>query len=146
MTKFTYDTDKDDIIINHEKEMLEKYSKLIDNYTDIFKGYNCSLKVGISWFDFLKGKVSEKRLPLKNGYECQVYCEVQRNGKLVRVISNDEEADWYDLAVSWPVSHISGFFFKNSVNFCTDIDNELEGDMQEFIRLLSDEESGLPDI
>lgn len=135
---FPYSTNKDDIIINYENEMLKKCIRFMDNYTDVFKKYNCSLKIGLFWRNFLKNKVSENRLPFKNGYECCVYCEIQRDGKIVRIISHDGDADWYDLVATCPVSHISRFFFKNNVALYDDIDDFKES-IKVFVNLLADE-------
>ena len=80
LMKFVYTSDKDDEIVKHEKIMLEKYSNILDSYRAIFKEYNCSLKVGYGWENFLKKEHSTNRLPFKNGYECCIYCEVQKDG------------------------------------------------------------------
>ena len=59
------------------------------------------MEVGYGWENFLKKEHSTNRLPFKNGYECYIYCEVQKDGTEVRIGSNDGEVDYYVLSVSW---------------------------------------------
>ena len=89
LMKFIYTSDEDEKIIRHEKIMLEKYSDILDRYRIIFEQYNYSLKIGRRWTNFLKKEHSASRLPFKNGYECYIYCEVQKDGKEVHIESND---------------------------------------------------------
>ena len=84
LMKFVYTSDKDDEIVKHEKIMLEKYSNILDSYRAIFKEYNCSLKVGYGWEKFQKKNIQQIGC-LLNGYECYIYCEVQKDGTEVRI-------------------------------------------------------------
>ena len=136
LMKFIYTSDKDDEIVKHEKIMLEKYLDILDSYRAIFEQYNCSLKVGCGWENFLKKEHSANRLPFKNGYECYIYCEVQKDGTEVRIGSNDGEVDYYVLSVSWTVSSIERRFFKLNVSLSSDTD-DIENDMNELFQLLS---------
>ena len=136
LIKFVYTSDKDDEIVKHEKIMLEKCSNILDSYRAIFKEYNCSLEVGYGWENFLKKEHSTNRLPFKNGYECYIYCEVQKDGTEVRIGSNDGEVDYYVLSVSWTVSSIERRFFKLNVSLSSDTD-DIENDMNELFQLLS---------
>ena len=92
--KFVYTSDKDDEIVKHEKIMLEKYSNILDSYRAIFKEYNCSLKVGYGWENFLKKEHSTNRLPFKNGYECCIFCEVQKD-EYRSTIGGNDGVDYY---------------------------------------------------
>lgn len=65
--EFVYTSDKDDEIVRHEKIMLEKYLKILDSYRVIFEQYNCSLKVGCSWTNFLKKNIQNIACLLKMG-------------------------------------------------------------------------------
>ena len=134
--KFVYASDKDDEIVRHEKIMLEKYSNILDSYRAIFEQYNCSLKVGCSWTNFLKKEHSTNRLPFENGYKCYIYCEVQKDGKEVHIESNDGEVDYYALSASWIISSIERWFFKINVSLCSATD-DIENDMNELLQLLS---------
>lgn len=89
LMKFAYDESKTQRIINHEDIMLETYSKIISSYSSLFEQYDCSLDVRLFWIDFSTKKRSNRRLPLHIGYTCYVCCEVQRDGKEVRINSID---------------------------------------------------------
>lgn len=133
--EFVYTPDKDDEIIKHEEIMLEKYSNILDSYQGIFEQYHCSLKVGCGWTNFFREEHSAHRLPFKNGYQCYIYCEVQKDGKEVHVESNDGEVDYYALSASWIISSISRWFFKIKVSLCSATD-DIESDMNELLQLL----------
>ncbi len=137
--KFVYTPDKDNEIVRHEKTMLEKYLNIIKKFNPIFEQYDYSLKVGCRWTNFLKKDYSAHRLPFKNGYECYIYCEVQKDGKEVHIDSNDGEVDYYALSVSWIISSIERRCFKIYVSLCSATD-DVENDMKELLRLLSNEQ------
>lgn len=63
-------------------------------------------------------------------------CEVQKDGKEVRVKSIDGEAEYYSLSATWMVSSIERKFFKTKVSLYSDID-DTENDIRELFRLLS---------
>lgn len=135
--RFIYTSDEDDKIIKHENLMLEKYSNIFDSYRKIFEQYNCSLEVGLRWTNSLKKEYSASRLPFKNGYECYIYCEVQKDGKEVHIESNDGEVDYYPLSASWIISSIERKIFKISVSLCVAAD-DVEDDMNKLLQLLAD--------
>ena len=140
--KFIYDESKAERIINHENMMLEKYSEIISSYAPLFNQYDCSLEVKLSWCEHIgdgKRKGSDSRLPFRNGYNCYVCCDVKRDGKLVRVISNDGEVEYYDLSVAWTVSDVRRYFFKLKVSLYSGM-SFVEDDMKVMLRLLSDEQ------
>ena len=137
--KFVYTPDKDDEIVRFETIMLKKYLKILDSYREIFGQHNCSLEVGCRWTNFLKNEYSAHRLPFKNGYECYVYCEVQKNGKEVHIESNDGEVDYYALSASWIISSIERKFFKINVVLSSATD-DVESDMNELLKLLSNDQ------
>ena len=134
--KFVYDKRKAQRIITHENRMLETYSKMISSYSSLFEQYDCSLEVRLFWIDFSTEKRSNRRLPFHIGYACYVCCEVQRDGKEVRVKSIDGEVDYYSLSATWMVSSIERNFFKTKVSLYSDTD-DTENDMKELFRLLS---------
>ncbi len=136
LMKFVYDVSKEPLIINHEHRMLETYSKIISSYSPLLKQYNCSFKVGLFWIDFSTKKSSDHRLPFHNGYECYVFCEGQRDGKEVRIESNDGEVDYYSLSATWIVSSIERNFLKTKVSLYSDTD-DIEEDMKELFQLLA---------
>lgn len=134
--KFVYTPDKDPEIIKHEEIMLEKYLDVLNNYRKIFAQFNCTLEIGCRWMNFLKDEYSASRLPFKNGYECYIYCEVQKDGKLVQIKSNDGEVDYYALLVSWIITSIERRFFKINVSLCSATD-DIEDDMNSLLQLLT---------
>lgn len=135
--KFIYDKSKSQSIINHENAMLETFSKIIGSYSSLFEQYDCSLDVSLFWIDFSTEQRSDSRLPFNIGYSCYVCCEVQRDGKEVRVKSMDGEADYYSLSAAWMVSAIEKNFFKTKVSLYSDTD-DVENDIKDLFRLLSD--------
>lgn len=139
--RFIYEPDKNEQIIEYEKTMLEKYSNILDRYRIMFEQYNCLLKIGCRWSNFLKSEYSVHRLPFKNGYECYIYCEVQQNGKEVHIESTDGEVDYYALSASWIISSIERNLFKLRVSLYTNTD-DIENDMEKLLRLLRTQEDG----
>ena len=135
--KFLYDKSKSQSIINHENAMLETFSKIIGSYSSLFEQYDCALEVSLFWIDFSTEQRSDSRLPFHIGYSCYVCCEVQRDGKEVRVKSMDGEADYYSLSAAWMVSAIEKNFFKTKVSLYSDTD-DAENDIKDLFRLLSD--------
>ena len=125
----------DQQIINYENKMLKMYSKLIENYSQAFKQYDCLVKVGFWWKNWLNNRASYNRLPFENGYSCYVSCEIQRNGNEVHIESCDGEAEYYSLSATWPVSSIGKRWFKTNVCFYSDID-EVKKSMEWFLELL----------
>lgn len=133
--KFVYTPDRDDEIVRHEELMLEEYLNILDSFRKIFEQYNCLLEVGYRWTNFSKKEYSAHRLPFKNGYQCYIYCEVQKDGKEVHIESNDGEVDYYPLSASWIISSIERWFFKSNVYLCSATD-DIESDMNELLQLL----------
>ena len=140
--KFAYDKSKAQHIINHEDIMLKTYSKIISTYTSLFEQYDCSLKVRLFWINFSTERRSNRRLPFRIGYACQVCCEVQRDGKEVQVKSADGEADYYSLSATWMVSSIERSFLKAKASLYSDTD-DIENDMKELFRLLSNDQQNM---
>ena len=108
--------------------MFEVYTHIINDYTEAFNQYNCVLKVECGWSNFLKKNNSSQRLSFVNGYSCYIYCNVERDGKVVRYEDKDGEVDYYELSAYWSISSISKFFFH--LNVClyeetTDINVEM---------------------
>ena len=134
--KPAYDKENAQQIVNHENIMLETYSKIISSYSSLFEQYGCSLEVRLFWIDFSTEKRSDCRLPFRVGYECYVYCEVQRDGKEVHVKSTDGEADYYSLSAAWMVSSIERNWFKTKVSLYSNT-ADIDSDMKELFQLLS---------
>ncbi len=141
MMRFIYDKNRKKLIINHENTMFKTYTEIIGKYSALFKQYECDLKISISWSDF-KVKSSDCRLPFHTGYSCYISCEVQKEGKTVRVKDTEGEVEYYSVEVVWQISSIERGsllkekrFFKPVVELYTDID-EVEEDMRGLLQLL----------
>ncbi|MFR6065423.1 MAG: hypothetical protein ACLUH5_05185 [Eubacterium sp.] len=132
---FIYTPEKSEKIINHEEQMFKKYSDIIDEYKNLFKEHNCTLKTGLIWTNF-KDECFDNRPPFKNGYLCQIYCEVQQDGREAHTDSTDGEVDYYPLSASWIISSIFRDFFKLKAYLCSSTD-DIESDIYELYNLLS---------
>lgn len=131
---FIYTPEKSKKIISHEEQMFKKYSEIIDEYKNLFKEHDCTLNTCLIWTNS-KGESFNNRPPFKNGYECQIYCEIQRDGKEVHIDSTDGEADYYPLSASWIISSIFSHFFKLKAYLCSATD-DIESDVYELYNLL----------
>lgn len=81
-------------------------------------------------------------MPFHTGYSCYISCEVQKEGKTVRVKDTEGEVKYYSVEVVWQISSIERGsllkekrFFKPVVELYTDID-EVEEDMRGLLQLL----------
>ena len=136
LKKIVYTSELDDDIISHENKMLKLYKEKIEkNYLHVFEEKGFSLNVKLSRISSSKNSLFYKRD--KNGYECYVCCDVQKNNKTVNVISDDGEVDYYILSVAWMVSCIHEEFFKLKVLLFEDIDDkEIDEDLENFLQKL----------
>lgn len=128
MKKIVYTNKIDDQIISHENHMLELYIEAIKEYIPRFEEKGYSLKVGLMWNCFPSDTVIFQRCSFQNGYQCYVYCVVQKDGNEVRIGSIDGEADYYPLSTEWMISSICRNFRKLNVMLyesADDIDADL---------------------
>lgn len=126
--KFTYSPIRDKTIIDHENKMIELYTQIINNYAEAFHQYDCSLKVRLGWSNSFKNHSSSERISFENGYTCDIYCEVERDGKIIQYGDKDEEVDYFELLTYWNVSSITRSFCHLNVVLLDnrdDIDNEM---------------------
>lgn len=115
-----------------ETEMLNRYLDIIRPYFTVFNKMGYELKVELGWANYLHKTWSSKRLPLKNGYECYVYCLVEKDGEEVCIKSSDGEAECYPLITSWMISSVSRKCHRLKVSTCTNVD-DVEADINEFL-------------
>lgn len=104
---FRYPTDMESNICAHETNMLETYRAIIRNkYSEAFNCLGYSLKIGLEWNN---GNLSnlDMRLPLKTGYMCAIFCEVQRNNKMVWLKQTNQEVHNKPLFASWIIDVIN---------------------------------------
>ena len=132
-----YKPSLDSFIEFYEKQMFEKYNKLIEKYYSSFNEFGCSLKLKILWNDFSSKKWSEELLKFHNGYECYICCEVNKNDSVVKIISNDGEADFYILETSFIITSIERHLFKSRVKFYPE-NPDVDAELKSFIKMLND--------
>ncbi len=130
--RFVYTPDKTDKIVEHEITMLEKYSKIINGYSDMFARHGCTLNVGCVWNNSLKKYSSDSRIPFQNGYACYVFCDVLKDGHTLCYNTCDGEADYYEATASWNISSIEECFFHLMVT----LHSEQDGIHDEMAQLL----------
>ncbi len=110
-------------IINHEEHMLSIYKKKIQEYAGSFEERGYALKVSLMWKVYPKDKILFQRADFQNGYQCYVYCVVEKNGKEVCVKSVDGEVAYYALSTTWNISSIFRRFLKLRVWLYSDVDD-----------------------
>lgn len=135
MKKMVYTNKIDDEIIFHENNMLALYLEKIKKYVPLFEKSGYSLKVGLMWKYFPRDTVILQRGNFQNGYQCYVYCVVQKDGKEVHIGSFDAEADYYSLSTAWMISSISRKLFKLNAELYANTD-DADADLNDFLSQL----------
>ena len=135
MKKMVYTNKMDDEIIFHENNMLALYLEKIKKYMPLFEESGYSLKVGLMWKYFPRDTVILQRGSFQNGYQCYVYCVVQKDGNEVRIGSIDGEADYYPLSTAWMISSIFRKFFKLNAELYANTD-DADADLNDFLSQL----------
>ena len=135
--KFIYTPNKTDIIVEHENSMLKEYSRIINNYSDMFAQYGCCLEVGCIWNNCLKKSTSTSRLPFRNGYSCYIYCDVLKAGELVRYNTSDGEVNYYEASTSWNISSIVKSFFNLKVTLFVEM-NDVHNEMMQLFKIVKE--------
>ncbi len=120
--------DYDKIYLFEEQALSDCYD-IAGSYLPLFEQHGYTLKIGQEWANFLKKTWSTERLPLINGYEYKIYCEVQKNGAPIKVgeysISNR-------LASVWTVVTVSRKWFRLAVDLIP-IKNFISEDIEELL-------------
>lgn len=126
--EFVYSSDSANVITEHEKMMLNEYSNIISEYSDMFAQYDCTLDVGCYWTNPLKNIKSFSEISFRNGYRCYIYCNVMKDGEILRYKSDNDDADYFEASVSWNISAVNRSFFHLTVtlNHEMDIHNEIK--------------------
>lgn len=119
-----------------EHEMLKKYQEVAKQYLPLIREYGCELHLELGWSNTLRKEWSPDGLPMKNDYRCYAYCGIERNGEVVRIESNDGEADYYPLDCAWTISEIHRHFCKLRVLLFADIDDDMDTDIKEMLLAL----------
>lgn len=119
-----------------ETEMFKKYKEIVDLYVPLFYKSECTLKLELGWTNSLRKTWSAEGLPLINGYECCVYCIIEKNGKEVHIKSDDGEADYYVLEASWMISLVCRRFHKLRVSLFYESVNNVDNDLKHLLSQL----------
>lgn len=119
-----------------EMKMLDKYKEALAPYAPIFSRAGCEMKVGLERRNDLRGIWSDDPLPLQNGYVCQVYCMITKDGEVAQSKSDDGEVDYYLMFATWGISRVDRRLFKLKIWYNEELDDEMYDDMQELISLL----------
>ena len=135
MKKAVYSNRIDDQIISHENHMLSVYTQQIKKYMPVFEEIGYSLKVGLVWKSLSRNITTFQRQSFQNGYQCYVYCAVQKDDKDVNIPSTDGEADYYSLSTAWMVSSIYREFYRLNVSLCVSMD-DVASDLNDFLSQL----------
>lgn len=135
MKKTEYSNRIDDQIIAHENHMLGVYTQQIKKYIPLFEERGCSLRVGLMWKSLPRNTTVFQRESFRNGYQCYIYCVVQKDDRDVHIHSIDGEADYYSLSTAWLVSSIYREFYKLTVSLCVSID-DVDADLNSFLTQL----------
>ena len=138
MTSLIYSSRADKAIIAHEESMLDLYSKHIHPLEPFFRSCGCTVKTGLMWKTFPSDAKSLRRVPFRNGYECYVFCFIEKDGGEVRIRSSDGEADDYPLSAAWMVTSLHRRWWDLKAQMFTDTD-VVDADMEEFLSLLRQE-------
>lgn len=117
------DEEKKQEVYFFEEEMLQKYKMAIDPYSSFFKARGFNLKVELSWQNTFRNEWSSTPMPLRNGYECSVFCLVEKDGELVNIKSDDGEVDYYPMWESWMISSVRRSFSKLKVSLYKEMDD-----------------------
>lgn len=123
MIEFVVAEEKCEKIKYFEAEMFAKYKKIVNSYLPLFLEKGCTLKLELEWANPIRKIWSANRLPLKNGYVCHVYCIVEKDGKEIKIKSDDGEADYYTLGTSWMISSIYRRFHKLNISLYPSVDD-----------------------
>ena len=129
--KMIYTNKIDDEIIFHENNMLTLYLEEIKKYIPLFQKKGYSVKVGLMGKYFCGDTVGCLRERFQNGYQCYVYCVIQKDGNEVHIGSVDGEADYYSLSSSWIITSIFRSFFKLNVELYEKADG-VNSDLKNF--------------
>lgn len=97
---------------SHEDVAFQKIFAATENISKSFEKIGCTLKIIREWYNSKERITSNIRLPIKFGYECRICCFVIRNGKTLKIPSNDGEADYYECSSCYTVSFVTKSLFR----------------------------------
>lgn len=123
MIELTVNDEKEKKICEFEANMFAKYEDAITSYYPLFRAAGCELRLELGWYNPIRKKWSTNRIPIQNGYECYVYCLIEKDGEAVRKKSSDGEADWYPLETEWMITSVRRRMCKLEISLYEDLDD-----------------------
>lgn len=118
MIEFKIEGKRQEEIINYENENFKMYTNIMNRYFGLFKKRGYTLKVDMRWKNFYDKTWSVERLPMQAGYECHIFCIVEKNGKEVVVKSTyGGETVYYPLVSDWEINFIYRRFNRLKVRY-----------------------------
>lgn len=75
------------------------------------------------WDSYPRNTLAFQRGSFGNGYQCYVYCVVQKDDNYVCIASIDGEADYYTLSTTWMISSIFRKIYKLYVTLYVNMDS-----------------------
>lgn len=102
---------------------------------------DCWVKIGLGWINKIRNEYSKSRLPIEKGYCCLVCFELQKEGSILCVRSNDGKADYYPASASWVIATASKLPFVKKLCvelFSESISEECQSDLQNLLNLLQE--------
>lgn len=135
MIELVVNEEREKEICEFETKMFAKYKDAIVSYSPLFNKVGCELKLELGWCNPIRKTWSANRIPFRNGYECYIYCLVEKGGEEVRIKSNDGEADYYPMETAWMISSVNRRFHKLKVSLYKDLD-DVDTDMKSLLSQL----------
>lgn len=124
------------LIFSHENAKLSELDELISVLEPAFDKNGCAVSTGLFWRTSGTQVNLSARPDIADGYECYVYCIVQKNGKDVKIKSPDGENEIEGLSFGWKITSVCGKNSSLSVSLY-DLDGAY-GDVCELLRLLQE--------
>ena len=117
---------------DYEAMMFLLYKKNTDMYQDRFIQLGYELIIEQWWTNVIHHVKSTQPLPIRNGYECLIYCCVKKNGTPVKLKSRDGEADFYTLETTWAITTVFRKFFKRKISLSSEL-GKVTSDLDRFL-------------
>lgn len=135
MKKSVYSDRIDAQIISHENHLLAEYTREIKKHMPAFEEIGYNLKLGLMWKSLSRNTTTFQRESFQNGYQCYVYCTVQKDDADVNIPSTDGEVDYYSLSTAWMISSIYREFYRLNVSLYVSMD-DVDADLNGFLSQL----------
>lgn len=129
MIEFLVNEETKKEIYDFETKMFAKYKEAITSYSPLFNNLGFELKLELGWCNHIRKIWSANPISIRNGYECYIYCLVEKSGEEVCIESDDGEVDYYPMETAWMISCVNRKFHKLKVSFYENLD-DIDADMK----------------